>query len=364
MAKLPGMSSDFAGWYADTFMDDGVRRDMRWKGVVELAGKANHITVEVLARLAFRTVVPASGRKGESLDEEYASVLSTISGGDAHFDGVREARELEVLAAATLSRLFGTMPDAALVVTTAAVGGLRKVNLPMDLVGLAESAIVALSARKHIRQNEEEVLLAAPKVAFSVDEGNLATMQYEQLKAHFEKLHVATSAAIERVITAQNRVVKHLHSRIRLGEEELQMLWWLTGGHSKSVNKSFGKVPEAARPLVLAKELGELTNVSPGPGSIRAMLSRAGVGAGKIKISDAVNVVDAEWAKSASNSALVSPATTPIHFALEQRSEIGSTDAWQAGWSSLTGLPVDAQLPSAKLAEIFYREHVFLYAES
>ncbi|MDY1032144.1 GTPase-associated system all-helical protein GASH [Stenotrophomonas sp. CFBP8980] len=364
MAKVPGMSSDFAGWYTDTFMDEGARRDMRWKGVVELAGKATHITVEVLARLAFRTVVPASGRKGESLDEEYASVLSTISGGDPYIDGVRDARELQVLAAATLSRLLGTMPDAALVVTTAAAGGLRKVNLPMDLVGLAESAIIALSARKHIRQNEEELLLAAPKVAFAVDGDNLATMQYEQFRTHFEKLHGAASAAIERVVTAQNRVVKQLHGRIRLGEEELQMLWWLTGGHSKSVNKPFGKVPDAARPLVLAEELGELTNVSPGPGSIRAMLARAGVGSGKVKLSDAVNTVGAEWAKSASTSALISPATTPIHFALEQRSEMGSTDAWQAGWSSLTGLSVDAQLPSAKLAELFYREHVFLYVES
>lgn len=364
MAKLPVMSSDFAAWYAGTFMENGARRDLRWKGVVELAAKATHLTVEVLARLAFRTVVPASGRKGESLGEEYASVLSTISGGDPEFDGARDERELQVLAAATLIQLWGTMPDAALVSTTAAVGGLRKVDLPMDLVGLAEGALVSLSARKHIRQDEDEFIVAAPKVAFAVDNENLATMQYEQFRVHFEKLHVATSSAIERLIAAQNRVVKELHGRIRLGEEELQMLWWLTGGFSGSANRPFSKVPEPARPLILARELGELTNVSPGPASIRAILGRAGVGSGKVKIADAVNSVDAEWARSASTSQLVSPATTPIHFALEQRSEMGSTDAWQAGWSSLTGLPVGAQLPSANLAELFYREHVFLTVEA
>lgn len=360
MAKLPEMSGDFAGWYADAFMDDGARRETRWRGVVELAGKADHVTAEVLTRLAFRTVVPASGRKSESLAAAYSTVVSTISGDDAPLDAIRDTRELQVLAAATLAHLVATMADAALVVTTAAVGGLRRPDLPMDLVGLAENALVALSTRKHVRQNVDEILLAAPKVAFTVDTDNLATMQYDQLKIHFDKLQAATSAAIERVVSGQNRVVGELHRRAELGEEELQMLWWLTGGHSRSADKAFNKVPDVIRPLILARELGELTSVSPGPGSIRAMLARAGVGTGKVRLADAVNGVDVEWAKSASTSDLVSPATTPIHFALEQRSEMGSTEAWQSGWSNLTGLAADAQLPSVKLAELFYREHVFL----
>lgn len=360
MAKLPEMNGDFARWYADAFMDDGARRDSRWRGVVELAAKADHLTAEVLTRLAFRTVVPASGRKGEGLADTFATVVSTISGGDASFDAARDARELQVLAAATLARLVSTSSDAALVVTTAAVGGLRTTELPMDLVGLAESALVALSARKHVRQSVDEIILAAPKVVFAVDAANLSTMQYDQFKIHFDKLQAATTAAIEKVVSGQNRVVREMHRRVELGEEELQMLWWLIGGYSGSADKPFSEVPDAIRALVLAKELGELTSVSPGPGSIRAMLARAGVGTGAVGLADAVNGVDAEWAKSASSSEFVSPATTPIHFALEQRTDMGSTEAWQAGWSNLTGLAADARLPAAKLAELFYREHVFL----
>ncbi|WDJ88095.1 hypothetical protein JH302_12255 [Xanthomonas campestris] len=364
MAKLPEMSGNFANWYAELFMDDSIRRDARWRGVIELVGKADHVTTEVLTRLAFRTVAPASGRKGENLADAYAAVVSTISGGDASFDAVRDARELQVLAAATLAQLVHTMSDAALMVTTAAVGGLRKPNLPMDLVGMAEAGLVALSARKHIRQSVDEILLSAPKVAFAIDTDNLATMQYEHVKVHFEKLHAATSVALERVVSGQNRVVKELNRRVELGEEELQMLWWLIGGHSRSADKAFSKVPDVTRPLILARELGELTCVSPGPGSIRAMLARAGVGKNKVRLADVVNGVDAGWAKSVSTSDIVSPATTPIHFALEQRSEMSSTEVWQAGWSNLTGLDADAQLASAKLAELFYREHVFLYVGS
>lgn len=360
MAKLPEMSVDFANWYADAFMEDGSRREMRWKGVVELASKADHLTAEVLTRLAFRTAVPASGRKGESLADAYSTVVSTIPGGDASFDPSKHPRELQVLAAAALARLFRTLPDAALVVTTSAMGGLRKTDLPMDLVGMAEAGLVALSARKHVRESVDEILLAAPKVTFTVDAENLANMEVDQFKIHFEKLQAATSAAIERVVSGQNSVVKALHRRIELDEEELQMLWWLTGGHSLSADKPFNKIPDVIRPLILGRELGELTSVSPGPRSIRAMLARAGVATGKVKLADAVNGVDVEWAKAASGSDLISPVTTPIHFALEQRSEMNSTDAWQSGWSNLTGVSADAQLPNAKLSELFYREHVFL----
>jgi hypothetical protein len=52
--------------------------------------------------------------------------------------------------------------------------------------------------------------------------------------------------------------------------------------------------------------------------------------------------------------------TTPIHFALEQRAELGSTETWLAAWSGLTGLPIDLELPAIELAKLFYREHVFL----
>ena len=103
-----------------------------------------------------------------------------------------------------------------------------------------------------------------------------------------------------------------------------------------------------------------MTAVSPGPGSIRALLLRAGVGTTKLKLVDVVNASSAEWGKEVSDSTLVSPVTTPIHFALEQRAELASTDIWQAAWAGLTGLPVDLQLPAVTLAQLFYREHVFL----
>lgn len=362
MTKIPEIDADFARWYAEAFMDEGAKRDQRWRGVVNVAAaKADHRTAEVLIRLAFKTHVPAAGRKSEDLDDVYKSIVSTISGGDVAFDPSQSARELQILAAAALVRLFNTLPDAALSVTMASFGRMRSPNLPMDLVGLAEEALVALSGRKHARVDIDELNLAVPEMDFKVDSEALESLEESDWEAEFERLHEVTVAAIERVVAGQNHVVEILHRQISLGEEELQMLWWLIGGYSRPLDKSFSEIDAAIKPWALAHELGNMTTVSPGPASIRALLSRAGIGKEQLKLADAVNAVDSDWAKAASDSKWVSPVTTPIHYALEQRAELGSTNTWQAGWSTLTGLAADVSLPSILMAELFYREHLFLF---
>lgn len=360
MAKLPEMTADFANWYAESFMDDGAKRDLRWKGVVAVATKADYLTAEVLARLAFQTPVPAAGRKNEMLSETYKKVVSTISGGDATFNPAQSARELQILAAAVLFRLVGNFPAAALIVATTSFGGNRKPELPMDLSGKAEKALVELSGRKHARAKIDELKLATSDVNFAIAPGALQSMEPAQWKAQFDGLRDATTETINHVIDEQNRVVSLLHRQISLDEEELQMLWWLLGGYSKHLEKPFPEIGAAIKPLVLAYELGEMTVVSPGPVSIRAMLTRAGIGGEQLKIADVVNAADLDWATTVSNSKRVSPVTTPLHFALEQRAELGSTEAWQAGWSGLTGLSADAAMPEIKLSELFYREHLII----
>jgi hypothetical protein len=59
-------------------------------------------------------------------------------------------------------------------------------------------------------------------------------------------------------------------------DEELNVLWWLHGGHSELAKVPFGELPVAQRPLVLAAELSDLSTILPGPPSLAALLSRAG----------------------------------------------------------------------------------------
>lgn len=139
------------------------------------------------------------------------------------------------------------------------------------------------------------------------------------------------------------------------------MLWWLVGSHSLTQDRPFSKVPAAALPMVLANELGGMTTITPGPATIRAILAKAGVGTKALAVRDAVNAVDLEWGRKVNASAAVSPVTTPLHFALEKRAEVADNAAWQASWTALTGLPAEVALPAAQLAELFYREHLFLH---
>lgn len=361
MAKIPEMNADFARWYAEAFMDEGQIRAARWKGVVDTAEAADFVTVEVLVRYAFGTAAPADGGKNEALAKKHQAVLAAISGSGSPIDPMASRRELQVLSAAVLARLFSTLPDAAIAVLNASFEGKRTADLPMDLASLAKRALVEFSRYKHARPDAKEFEIVAPKVDFEVSPEALANMSAVQWKGELDRLRDAARTAFRGIVDGQNRVVKLLVRQISLGEEELQMLWWLIGAHSSVVNAPFTEVDTALKPLAFGNELGQLTEVSPGPASVKALLSRAGITNESLKISDVVNAANVDWIKDITKSARVSPVTTPLHFALEKRVEVGSNDAWLPVWASMTGLPADASMSAVTLAELFYREHLFLY---
>jgi hypothetical protein len=361
MAKTPEMNADFARWYVDAFMDDGQTRAQRWKGVVDTAAAANFHTVEVLVRYAFATTAPADGWKNGKLAETHQAVLATISGNGSPMVPAASRRELQVLTAAVLTRLFYSMPDAAIVVLNASFEGKRKYDLPMDLPGLAKLALVEFARKKHARPDTKAFEIVTPKLEFEVSTEAMASMTSAQWKSELDRLRDAARMAGRAIVDGQNRVAKLLARQISLGEEELQMLWWLIGGHSNVADAPFDEVAAPLKPLVFGEELGQLTQVSPGPASMKALLSRAGIGGETLKISDTVNAADVDWIRGVTTSDRISPVTTPLHFALEKKLEIGSDDAWPPVWASMTGLPIDTSIPAIKLAELFYREYLFLH---
>lgn len=361
MAKTPEMNADFARWYADTFMEEGEIRASRWKGVVDTAAAADWETIEVLVRYSFATNAPADGGKNEKLAEKHRALLTSLSGNPAPLNPATSLREVQVLCAAVLVRLFASKPDAAIAVLNASFDGKRRPELPMDITGLASRALAEFTRKKHARRDAKDFELAAPKLEFEVSEDALATFTAEQWQGELESLREITANSIQSVVEGQNRVARMLRNQIALGEEELQMLWWVIGDHSQIADIPFAKIEAALKPLLLAKELGQLTQVSPGPVSIAAMLSRAGLTDKAVKVESAANAADRDWAKAITGSLHISPATTPLHFALEKRVEVGSDDAWLPVWASMTGLPADAAMPAISLAKQFYREHLFLH---
>ena len=343
-------------------MDQSEKREQRWSGVLALASsKVDHEITEVLTRLAYQTSVPAKGRKNEDLEEAYKTVVTKLAAGDATFDADQSVRELQILAAATLAKLVESTPDAALNVTTASFAGNRKPDLPMDLAGLAERALIQLSEKAHARSPANELRVAPQKIEFKVSAEALQSMDANLWKGQLDSLKTAANAALDKVVAGHNRALDEMARQSALNGEELQILWWLIGGYSRACNSTFVEIETMAKPLLLAREVAAMTTFSPGIASVKAILGRAGVDSAPVALSDVVNAVDQQWAESATDSSIVSPVTTPIHFALEQRVDQSSKETWQAGWSGLTGVDANVALPSIVLAELFYREHLFLF---
>jgi hypothetical protein len=143
----------------------------------------------------------------------------------------------------------------------------------------------------------------------------------------------------------------------RVQDEELQMLWWLTGQRSREMNCTFDSIPINARPLILSYELAALTGYLPGPTSIIAILSRSGIHDGKkLVVSEAINGADPRWLEKVVNGLEPSPITQPIHFGIKRKLETNDNQAWITNWSAVTGLKPDISLTALELALLFYRE--------
>lgn len=361
MAKTLDMTAEFAQWYGDAFMDEGEIRAHRWKGVVDTAQTADLLMIEILVRYAFATKAAADGGKNEELSKKHQALLVSISGTESPMNPSESRRELQILSAAVLVRLFHRLPNAAIAVLNASCGGKRAVDLPMDLVGIAKKAMVAFSQKKHLRPSDKDLEIVSPALEFEVSAEAIASMTPEPWKSSLDSLHEAAQAAIGEIVDQQNQITSRLVRQVSLGEEELQMLWWLIGGHSWTLDAPFTDVPDLVKPLVFGKELGNLAQISPGPASIAAMLTRAGVAGGTLSVLDVVNGADMEWIKEITKSSKLSPVTTPLHFALETRCDIEVDDAWLPVWVSKSGLPSDTSMSAVQIAELFYREHLFLH---
>ena len=361
MAKVPEVSTEFAGLYADVFMNDSEIIGRRWKGVVDTAAAADVNTVEILVRYAFATVAGASGGKVEALNKQHQALLTTLSGNGSTLDPKVCRRELQFLSAAVLSRLLSRMPDAAIAVLNASFEGMRIHDLPIDLVERARKALAELSWKKHQRPTAEDFEIKPAIVEFEVSQEALAEMSPTLWQSELNQLRGASQDALEEIVKSSNLVTNKLLRQVWLGEEELQMLWWLIGGHSGTLDIPFSDIDDALKPLILGRELGALTNISPGPASVRSLLTRAGVTTTSIKVAEAVNTADPDWISEITKSGRISPVTTPLHFALEKRVEMGLDAAWLQMWATMTGLPSEASMPAVKLAELFYLEYLFLH---
>lgn len=272
VTSTPTMLADFPHWYASLGLgDDQAHRQLRWNGVGAIAAEASAATIEALLRLAFNT-------KQRPHEEAVTAFRHAIRQADPTAPPTGNDRELEILAASALAAIMSagglSGARAAMGITTTAGNGRREPSLPMDLPTLANAQLTIIA--RGIRQRTPIVISAASEVTFSLDDA-AAKAKEGNFEAASQAFTIAATEIQKSLQTLANRQVKLVHTlnqTLRLQDEELNMLWWLTGGFSFDLHKPFHDVAALSRPLVFAKELADLTAFAPGPATATALFTR------------------------------------------------------------------------------------------
>ncbi len=353
------MHPDFPIWHRSVSMGtDNVGRDRRWAGVNALARDADRDLVEALVRLAF------DHEKLQPQPRALGRIHEALRKGDDAFDPRGTGRDVQVHAAACLQVLFDGGTDlgalAALSVVTAAFSDTRRPNLPIDLTARAEAALVRIAdnnrRRPRITVDREPPVLDVPAALADLPD----TFDAQALRAAFTSFVKAARVSLEGLTSRQAKALSAFERVLRIQDEELQVLWWLTNGRSLSLDRTFEAVPAEFQPFLFAKELSDQTTSLPGPRSIKALLMRAGLkDRKKLTVAMAVNAVDPSWLAALDGDG-PSALTLPVHFAIARQMETGDAEAWVANWSAVTGIDASRQFHPSALAVQFYRECLLL----
>lgn len=348
------MQNHFDSWYSGMeFSENGDVRSRRWASIQSIAKNPTATTLEVLTRLAFRT-------KLQPLAAEAGQVRTQLAEGGPALQDEEAALIAAVALALILDERDVTAAKAAALVTGAACAGLRGLQQPMDLVGMAVNAQANLSETARRRPPIEQPKLITPQLDVTANLNALADGNIGTVRAALEALSGATTKVLSAMASRQRSFETAVQGYVRVQDEELDILWWLQGGQCIRFGLPFAEVQLEFRPIVFAVELAALTKVLPGPTALSSLLVRAGVDdTVRSTIPAAIQGLPQEWLARVlpeDRTSRVSTTTTPILEAVRRRQEADGADTWAAVWSTVTGIDQTTPLPALQLCEALYRE--------
>ena len=356
------MHRDFPRWHDSIgFGNDQSRQELRWAGVGALVKAAETgKDVEALIRLAFKSRQTAAVDQINKIRQAFYST-------DRTFEMGGNDRELQVLAAATLAVLMvqdsNVGAEVALATTTSSLAGARKPDLPMDLSVLAKEAIdqAAETNRKRPDLAAQQQLRAPPLDFGEAGEKAKGQPNGEGLAEALTLAEKAVTKVFNEITRRQASLANDLTRILRVQDEELQMLWWLTGRRSFDLDCTFDDVPVEVRPLVFAKELSDSTEFLPGPASVKGLLSHAGLkDCKKVALSRVINAAEVAWLRTFMPEYEPSPVSMPIHYGIKRQLETGVGDAWIAGWAAAVGVDENFAVSPLMLGLLFYCERLLI----
>jgi hypothetical protein len=257
---------DFADWYRAVALDPKAEElEKRWKAIEVFSKNVDAATLAELIRL-FYDLCQKNPKVLESIRQAFkaADLAFPMQGNDA---------EMRVLAGTILAHITdnGGMLGTAgsLGTVTTACEGLRAPAVPGILVQARKFLVDESAALRHARFTElKPIDITAQVQALKTA---LTNNQFQQLNDPLCQCLEAVSNAVGEVVAWAEESREEQQFR----QEESDVLWWLVGAHSRDLKKPFGELEPTALPLVVGKELADLTRILPGPFAAEAFLDKA-----------------------------------------------------------------------------------------
>ena len=354
---------DFVTWYTAVDLGDTPKRiRTRASGTSNLVKKLNYDLCVDLVDLVLevpRALETPGMAEVRGIFKKADGAFPT-RGNDLEMKTLSEIALAILMASDTPSSLAGRV---ATLICTAMARGAREVASVTDIYSRARDA-VQYQGRVLRRRGS---LLAVAKnyyptlVVQGVLDGldNLADVG--QAQTAFERMVRKSNAALLQIAKKAREERETLSRYIQVQDEELELLWWASNGHSHTRDMLFQDMTPAVRSLVAGVEAAARTQVVPGPSSILGLMERVGVGVeSDISIAEVLNAADPTWCQSIGKKDATE--RTPLHFAIEMKLQSPDTDTWCGHWSTVTRIDIQKKRRGIEVAELFYMERLVLGA--
>lgn len=350
------MDARFADWYRDVALGlDPQRLEARWQGVVGAVAEATDRRIAELTRLACLELSDTDTR--DWFQGHFKAVDPTFLLSD-------NDHELAVLASAALRSLVErsdrAASQAALLIQIAGFRGWHPTQADLDGGAREAATRIGRELRTIKLLSLDSGLVVNAKAAAGAAAKKLAEPVDPSIALALDAFGVGlTHVDPQKLIGLLSDISRNQQVLM----EEVNILWWLEGEVSATLDTPWRDVAAPARGVVAASEVAALTMITPGPESVPALLTRimGDAAASATSVEDMVNVLPAAW-KETFSASLPSghQRLAPICGAITVSAEPGAGASWGPRAEAITNIDIRSEWSNADLAAETYRELLLL----
>lgn len=289
-----------------------------------------------------------------------------IAQDDPTFSLMTGAREARILAAIALGELVTKGKSQAILgVITAHVAGKFRPAQADWLITDAKGALANFSViNRAPRKITTAINVPTPAKALEETLEEIVANDWPGLLSGLGEMRVDTLSLIKSNATQTTSALTELDRQMKLMREETQILWWIFGGHSRSLCRGFSSLDPHQAALVGAVDLANLTNYTHlGPIAAPAMLSRVIASSKKQKVTSAKTLLATleSFEQGDLDSLEITTGLpsriTPVSIAIDLVRTLGK-GAWHQRFKTLTGIEASIEFEPISLAVQLYYEHL------